>query len=47
MSIDSSPLPGERVSSYDVTGRQGSDYYAVFADIPDADRAAWERAQAS
>lgn len=46
MSTDSSPLPGERVSSYDITGRQDSDYYAVFADIPDADRAAWERAQA-
>lgn len=46
MSIDATPLPGERVSSYDITGRQGTDYYAVFADIPADDRAAWERAQA-
>ena len=36
MSTAASPLPGERVSSYDITGRQDSDYYAVFADIPDA-----------
>lgn len=41
-----SALPGEAVSSYDVTGRLGTDYYAVFADIPEADRAVWERAQA-
>ncbi|MDR6868081.1 glutaryl-CoA dehydrogenase [Microbacterium resistens] len=40
------PFPGESVSSYDVTGRRGSDYYAVFSDIPAADREAWERAQA-
>ncbi len=40
------PFPGERVSSYDVTGRQDSDYYAVFADIPAADREAWDRARA-
>ncbi len=38
-------LPGERVSRYDVTARRGTDYYAVFDDIPDADRAVWERAQ--
>ncbi|MEU1972190.1 acyl-CoA dehydrogenase family protein [Microbacterium sp. NPDC019599] len=38
--------PGERVEGYDVTSRLGTDYYAVFADIPDADRAVWERAQA-
>lgn len=41
-----SPFPGERVSSYDITGRQDSDYYAVFADIPAADREAWDRAKA-
>ena len=38
--------PGERVAGYDVTTRRGTDYYAVFADIPAADRDAWERAQA-
>lgn len=41
-----SALPGEAVASYDVTGRLGTDYYAVFADIPAEDRAVWERAQA-
>ncbi|WP_431806865.1 acyl-CoA dehydrogenase family protein [Microbacterium paraoxydans] len=46
MSIEASPFPGERVSSYDITGRQDSDYYAVFADIPAADREAWDRAKA-
>lgn len=46
MSIEASPFPGERVSSYDVTGRQDSDYYAVFTDIPAADREAWDRAKA-
>ncbi|MEZ7754320.1 acyl-CoA dehydrogenase family protein [Microbacterium paraoxydans] len=46
MSTEASPFPGERVSSYDVTGRQDSDYYAVFADIPAADREAWDRAKA-
>lgn len=48
MSIDatSAAFPGEAVTSYDVTGRLGSDYYAVFADIPAADRSHWERAQA-
>ncbi|MEE6389123.1 acyl-CoA dehydrogenase family protein [Microbacterium paraoxydans] len=46
MSTEASPFPGEHVSSYDVTGRQDSDYYAVFADIPTADREAWDRAKA-
>lgn len=40
-----SRFPGERVSSYDVTARLDSDYYAVFADIPALDRDAWERAK--
>lgn len=39
-------FPGEAVTSYDVTGRCGTDYYEVFSDIPSADRAHWERAQA-
>ena len=38
-------LPGERVTHYDVTQRLDTDYYAVFADIPPADRAAWDRAK--
>lgn len=46
MSTAASAFPGERVSSYDITGRQDSDYYAVFSDIPAADRAAWDRAKA-
>jgi len=46
MSTEASPFPGERVSSYDVTGRADSDYYAVFADIPAADQEAWDRAKA-
>lgn len=41
----SEKLPGETVPSYDVTGRLGTDYYAVFADIPADDRAVWRRAQ--
>ncbi|WP_194409266.1 acyl-CoA dehydrogenase family protein [Microbacterium cremeum] len=40
------PRPGQSVDGYDVTARLGTDYYAVFADIPAADRDAWERAQA-
>ncbi|QEW02306.1 acyl-CoA dehydrogenase family protein [Microbacterium lushaniae] len=44
--MSTAPLPGERVARYDVTARRDTDYYAVFADIPDADRAVWERAQA-
>lgn len=43
---DDAPFPGESVTSYDVTGRLGTDYYEVFSDIPAADRAHWERAQA-
>ncbi|RLK47876.1 glutaryl-CoA dehydrogenase [Microbacterium telephonicum] len=38
-------FPGERTTGYDVTGRLGTDYYAVFADLDDADREVWERAQ--
>lgn len=41
-----STLPGERVADYDVTTRRETDYYAVFADIPGADRAVWDRARA-
>ncbi|MFH8250545.1 acyl-CoA dehydrogenase family protein [Microbacterium sp. B2969] len=37
--------PGQSVDGYDVTRRLGTDYYAVFADIPGDDRAVWERAQ--
>ena len=44
--MTSSAFPGERVPSYDVTRRLDTDYYAVFADLPDADRAAWDRAKA-
>jgi glutaryl-CoA dehydrogenase len=40
------PRPGQSVEGYDVTARLGTDYYAVFADIPAADREVWERAQA-
>lgn len=40
------PRPGQSVEGYDVTARLGTDYYAVFADIPAADRDVWERAQA-
>ena len=43
---DFTPRPGQSVEGYDVTGRLGTDYYQVFADIPDEDRAVWERAQA-
>jgi len=39
-------LPGDRAEDYAVTGRLGTDYYAVFADIDAEDRAVWERAQA-
>ena len=38
-------LPGERIAHYDVTQRLDTDYYAVFADIPAADRAVWDRAR--
>ncbi len=43
---DFQPRPGQSVAGYDVTARRGTDYYAVFADIPVADREAWERAEA-
>ena len=43
---DFRPRPGQSVDGYDLTQRLGTDYYAVFADIPDEDRAVWERAQA-
>lgn len=42
---DFEPRPGHRVEAYDVTARQGTDYYGVFADIPAADREVWERAK--
>ena len=40
------PRNGEQVGSYDVTSRLDTDYYAVFADIPEDDRAVWDRAKA-
>ncbi len=43
---DARTLPGERVAHYDLLGRRDTDYYAVFADIPDADRAVWDTAKA-
>ncbi|MEV7768546.1 acyl-CoA dehydrogenase family protein [Microbacterium sp. NPDC086615] len=43
---DARTLPGERVSHYDLLGRRDTDYYGVFADIPEADRAVWDRAKA-
>lgn len=39
------PVPGQRVEGYDLTGRLDTDYYAVFRDIPEADRDAWNRAK--
>ncbi len=42
---DARTLPGERVARYDLLGRRDTDYYAVFADIPDADRAIWDTAK--
>ncbi|MFV0373910.1 acyl-CoA dehydrogenase family protein [Microbacterium sp.] len=41
-----STLPGETTAAYEVTRRLDTDYYAVFADVPDADRAVWDRARA-
>jgi glutaryl-CoA dehydrogenase len=38
--------PGQSVDGYDVIDRRCTDYYGVFADIPDEDRATWQRAQA-
>ena len=46
MSDEATSFHGERVSGYDTTTRRDSDYYAVFADIPADDRAAWDRAKA-
>jgi len=42
----SNDLPGEAVTRYDILGPLGTDYYAVFADIPAPDREVWERARA-
>ena len=39
------PIPGQRVESYDLSARGDTDYYELFTDIPDADRAAWDRAK--
>ncbi len=39
------PVPGQRVEGYDLSARLDTDFYAVFRDIPDADRAAWDRAK--
>lgn len=39
-------LPGERIARYDLLSRRDTDYYAVFVDVPDADRAVWDRAKA-
>lgn len=41
----SNDLPGETVTRYDILGPLGTDYYAVFADIPASDREVWERAR--
>ncbi len=46
MAADFTPQPGRRVDRYDLTQRREPDYYGVFIDIPDADRAAWDRAKA-
>ncbi|MDT3330396.1 acyl-CoA dehydrogenase family protein [Microbacterium sp. KSW-18] len=40
-----SDLPGGASGRYDVLGRLDTDYYAVFSDIPDADRDVWQRTQ--
>jgi glutaryl-CoA dehydrogenase len=39
------PAPGPANTDYQVTARQGADYYRVFDDIPDVDREIWQRAQ--
>ena len=39
------PIPGQRVEGYDLSARLDTDFYAVFRDIPDADRDAWDRAK--
>lgn len=43
---DTDVLPGERVTSYDLTGRRDTDYYGAFTDVHGEDRAAWDRARA-
>jgi glutaryl-CoA dehydrogenase len=43
--MNTASLPGESVSRYDVLGRRDTDYYGVFAEIPAADRAVWDRAR--
>ncbi len=45
MSDEAPSFPGQSVDGYDTTSRLNSDYYAVFSDIPDEDRAAWDRAK--
>ena len=42
---DFTARPGDSIDTYDVTSRLGTDYFAVFADIPEGDRAVWQRAQ--
>ena len=43
--MNDTSLPGERTTRYDLGARLDTDYYAVFTDIDDADRAAWNRAK--
>ncbi len=43
---DDAALPGERISQYEVADRLDTDYDAVFADVPAADREVWDRAKA-
>jgi len=38
-----SALPGSQQPDYDLTSALDIDYYAVFADIPEVDRAIWQR----
>src|SRR5690625_3355605 len=38
-----SALPGNKQSDYDLTNALDIDYYEVFADIPEGDRAIWQR----
>ncbi len=38
-----SALPGNKQSDYDLTNALDIDYYDVFADIPEGDRAIWQR----
>lgn len=39
-------LPGDSRDDYDITRPLDTDYYDVFADVSDDDRAAWDRARA-